>query len=57
MNNRLPLAEVQWCPRCQKNVSVRETTRDDLEKRERHVARHCRQCGISLSMATMPIEE
>lgn len=48
---------IQWCPRCQANVSVKEVVKEDPKKKERHIARYCRRCGISLSMATMPIED
>lgn len=57
MTSRLPSTEIQWCPRCQASVSVREVVREDPKKKERHIARYCRRCGISLSMATMPIED
>lgn len=49
--------ELQWCPHCQENVSVKEVVREDQNKKERHIARYCRRCGMSLSMATMLIEE
>lgn len=57
MASRLSPAEIQWCPRCQENVSVKEIVREDPKKKECHTARYCWRCGISLSMATMPIEE
>lgn len=57
MRSHLPPSEIQWCPRCQRNVSYRESVREDHRKKVRHIARYCRQCGMSLSMATMPIEE
>jgi len=46
---------MQWCPRCQKNVSVNRIVTENPEKKERRTEVVCSACRTTLRVEVVPI--